>query len=53
MLPHYLTIRKCLSNTKCELGFLKEVFAKNKTSRNSWLCDCLSIHYSMSICKNN
>ncbi|CAI6370656.1 unnamed protein product [Macrosiphum euphorbiae] len=52
-LPHPSTIRKWLSSTECEPGFLEEVFLflKQEVSKNSWLQDCSLVHDSMSLRK--
>ena len=49
-LPHPSTIRKWLSSTECEPGFLEEVFFF-EVSKNSWLQDCSLVHDSMSLRK--
>lgn len=52
-LPHPSTIRKWLSSTECEPGFLEEVFLflKREVFKNSWIQDCSLVHDSMSLRK--
>jgi len=52
-LPYPSTIRRWMSSTRCELGFLSEVFAflKIEIEKCNWLKDCCLMFDSMAIRK--